>query len=156
MGAVLRDLTLKKKARKRMTRIARIAFFTFIAVFILLLVVAARSQDAEVIELSESDSTRAHEAWLKLQGAQSAWDKLQTEIEAKYVRLSKGNCEKAGMIYYSDGSCIYQDFNYGFEFSKDFKFVVPKRAEVVTGTGGYVLCSPGSLTMENKSPNISW
>lgn len=93
---------------------------------ILLFASAAFPQTANVIELAPDDSARAKAAWDVLQTAQHNWDDLQEHMRVKYTtdgRNDKDRWPKAA-------------FTYGFEFSKDFRFIVPKLATSGTLTYG--------------------
>lgn len=73
-------------------------------------------------------------AWLNLKDSQMIWDKERDRVGSKYVS-TKIRCSSGGGVVYgsSDVSpCVSittpKGFEDGFEFSKDFKFIVPKQA----------------------------
>ena len=76
---------------------------------ILLLAGSLSAQTANVIELSPADTITAKAAWQNLQDAEKKWKDEQSVIGRKYATLP-GN----------------PGFEHGFEFSKDFKYIVPK------------------------------
>ena len=90
------------------------------------------AQTANVIELSATDTAKAQKAWDVLQKAQAEWNGLQEEIKQKYTfntsQKDDPNCLGATVNgkYYG---CPKKGFENGFEFSKDFRFIVPKAAE---------------------------
>jgi hypothetical protein len=85
------------------------------------------AQSANVIELEAADAARARKAWDALQKAQAEWDDLRDQIGNKYTLTKQDDAHCAGITlkdkYYG---CPMKGFENGFEFSKDFKFIVPK------------------------------
>ena len=86
---------------------------------ILLVLLAAAgtvgAQSANVIELDIVDSIRAERVWNQLQKAQKEWEQVREDVANKYVNTGKGYpLPRPG-------------FESGFEFSKDFRFIVPKQ-----------------------------
>jgi hypothetical protein len=82
-----------------------------VLIFCCLLSAAAFAQDAVVVELSKSDADQAKQLYAAKQAADKAWDDHYKTIIGKY-----------------------RDFSNGADFSKDFRFIVPK-------TGGTTLTS---------------
>lgn len=94
-----------------------------IAVLMILAAGLASAQTAVVIELSTTDAERAQKAWDTLQRAQEEWATVKQSVSDKYV---------TGQTIASHGVGV-PEWASGFEFSKDFKVIVPKTAQT-TGT----------------------
>jgi hypothetical protein len=100
------------------------------------------AQTANVIELSPVDAARAQKAWDTLQRAQAEWKETQKDMEVKYVPLgAKGHCTIA-----TDGRCLSDEWINGFEFSKDFKAIVPKTWTQTWTAGGNTILTPAYPT----------
>lgn len=98
------------------------------------------AQTANVIELSPNDAARAQKAWDTLQKAQAEWKAVRSDIEKSYVKRA---CLVIGCT-----STSVEGFESDFEFSKDFKVIVPKAATwITTGGSGTIVpsypCYPG-------------
>jgi hypothetical protein len=98
---------------------------------VLVVAVAALAQDANVIELDHSDSLRVEAAYKALQKAQADWDKVRDDIGEKYTErpVNTGGAGGCSLVVTNGGKehCWKEGFTYGtFEFSKDFRFIVPK------------------------------
>lgn len=76
---------------------------------IVLMCGAAFAQDAVVVELSPTDAVKAKQLYEAKAAADKAWDDLYTGMAQRYP---------ASFLRYGS-----------FEFSKDFRFVVPKQAQ---------------------------
>lgn len=74
------------------------------------------AQTANVIELEPADTDQAKQVWKKLQDAESDWRMVQYLIATKYTSRSA----KGGKSTLPKGG-----YEHGFEFSTDFKFIVP-------------------------------
>jgi len=80
----------------------------YLTVLLVLLVsIGVYAQNTKVIRLTDSDAIMVKRAYDVLQDANKNWELTQKFIKEKYVDKSTG-------------------FDYGFEFSDDFKNVVPK------------------------------
>ena len=99
------------------------------AVLFFLVAISVSAQTANVIELDPQDSIRAQKAWNALQKAQTEWDKTRSDIDDKYVNIGP-----EGVVLNLKTGRGYQQplpgFSYGFEFSRDFKHIVPKPVTV--------------------------
>jgi len=100
----------------------------YLTVLLVLLVsIGVYAQNTKVIRLTDSDAITVKKAYDALQEANKNWELTQKFIKEKYVDKSTG-------------------FEYGFEFSDDFKNVVPKPynyKECGYGYGGiYTFPSP--------------
>ena len=84
------------------------------------------AQTANVIELEPYDTARAQKAWDALQKAQVEWDLERGHISGRYVEKSCGPNENKLII---GSACSVPGFESGFEFSKDFRFIVPKQPD---------------------------
>jgi hypothetical protein len=98
------------------------------------------AQTANVIELTPADQARAQKAWDALQKAKNDWGVLQTEIQMKYAEAPQSCIGGTAIII--NGGCggtqvmtSLPGFENGFEFSKDFRFIVPKVLEPTSSTG---------------------
>lgn len=120
-----------------MKRIAMLVFFAT-AVF---------AQSANVIELEPADGARVQKAWDALQKAQADWDAVHHDIEMKYT-TRPGNTGGAGMCVVNADYCYKEAFDDGFEFSTDFKFIVPKNTEP-TRPQFQLYANPASGTFKN-------
>lgn len=118
---------------------------------ILVLAVSLGAQTANVIELEPADTAKAQKAWDALQRAQKDWDAVVFSMNKQYIAppipctwgSSTGEQGPAGCSYPKKG------FESGFEFSKDFKFIVPKSAEFKQGIyPAYTLPAVGTLCTE--------
>jgi hypothetical protein len=109
-------------------------------VLVLLCAVTVGAQTANVIELKPEDSSRAQKAWDDLQKAEAGWKDVQDQIDMKYVEVpfdgkSGGTFTWPGDV--KNGFRPKSGFNGGFEFSQDFKYIVPKPVTIVNGTYSY-------------------
>jgi hypothetical protein len=120
----------------------------FVLIFVLSLSAAAFAQDAVVVELSKSDADQAKQLYEAKQSADKAWDDLYKGIVGKY-----------------------QGFSGGADFSKDFRFIVPKVSVMTSccysgawswGTGCGITATPalttpntGSLVIPNSGLILS-
>jgi hypothetical protein len=93
----------------------------------LLAALSVGAQTANVIELKPADTAQAQKAWDALQKAQREWENVQETIGSKYVYT--------GPVWAIGGTGMKEihqpvaGFDGGFEFSKDFKYIVPKLPE---------------------------
>lgn len=89
-----------------------------VAVFFLFCI-SAFAQDAVVVELSSSDAAQAKELYSAKVAADAAWDKAYGAIVSKY-----------------------SGFLSGAEFSKDFRFIVPRASAsaITSGTVFWGFC----------------
>lgn len=115
----------------------------FTLFFLLILSSAAFAQDAVVVELSKSDADQAKQLYEAKQAADKAWDDHYKAIIGKY-----------------------RDFSSGADFSKDFRFIVPKTSTTTSccysgnwgwGSGCPITVTPatGTLTVPNSGPWFS-
>lgn len=110
----------------------------------LILVVSsiAYSQTAQVIQLSSQDSAEAKSSYQAMKDAEKKWEDFQDQISKKYVRST--NAQTAECWTIGSGTTAYlscPSLNYylpgwenGFEFTKDFGFLVPKQEPKSTRT----------------------
>jgi hypothetical protein len=79
------------------------------------------AQTANVIELEPADTARAQKAWDELQKAKNHWALVIADINMRYLNASR-TCPAGNTcaVFNKEG------FEAGFEFNKDFKFIVPK------------------------------
>jgi hypothetical protein len=104
-----------------------------------LLATSVFAQTANVIELTPADQARAQKSWDAKQKADTEWESVRHDIGHRYagtdgddVGLSRGGpfTMKGEM---GEGNVKTMrpapGFESGFEFSKDFRFIVPKVAE---------------------------
>lgn len=104
-------------------------------------------QEAAVVSLDTQDQAKASQLYQQMKDAEKAWSMLQSEIESRYLTVAKSDPDASGNEYPGDpvftvswcsGDCgvtkeasrkvkYYRiGFGSGFEFSKDFRFLVPK------------------------------
>jgi hypothetical protein len=102
-------------------------------ILVLFVATGVFAQSANVIQLEPSDSARAQKAWDALQKAQAEWDALYDEFQDKYIVVLKSNDHSTVQRSSGKAVSVPSDWARGFEFSKDFKAVVPKTM-VTTGT----------------------
>lgn len=86
-----------------MTKSLSIGWSAGLVAMVFLFSLCAFGQDATVVELSSADAAQAKELYAAKVAADKAWDQAYSKIIGKY-----------------------RDFSYGAEFSKDFRFIVPK------------------------------
>lgn len=90
------------------------------------------AQDGDYVSLSNEDAASAASAWAAKQKADAAWDKLKESLGDKYWQNHVAH-EGCGIIAYAEGtnatgkhaeesSCPPGPF----EFSKDFKVMLPR------------------------------
>jgi hypothetical protein len=84
----------------------RVAFLAMLSIWLALPVFA---QEAVVVELSQTDASQAKDLYAAKVAADKAWDEAYSKIIGKY-----------------------QGFNSGADFSKDFRFIVPKSVSTIT------------------------
>lgn len=123
-----------------------------VAVAVILLAAwGINAQEAAVVELKPADVSEVKAKWEALQAAQKAWDAVNLEIRQDYLTVPH-NSKRAGNLLYSDNDAALRGFEYGFVFSKDFRFIVPK-PQVTGGNSGYggwpCNCSGAVLTPFN-------
>lgn len=108
----------------------------FALLALLIFATAAFPQSANVIQLAPEDASSVRKAYVELQNAQRHWDDIKFIIDSKYVLFS--NCSSPDRQSLSDGVVLcgtpsrVTGFENGFEFSKDFRFIVPKQSSGVT------------------------
>lgn len=132
---------------------------TKLFLFSILAACSLSGQTAKVIQLSPEDAAQAkalHDEQTSLTQRQKDFD---NKIEGIYTEVPIPTSGKAGQ------SCVYYDasgynyygicgvstkkngWNYGFEYSDDFKFIVPKPApsstSTSTSTSGYLVYNYG-------------
>lgn len=120
----------------KMTKKQGFYLFLIVGVILMLCVVAvysAHSQEAHVIALKSNDAAHARCTYERLQKAQKEWEEVKEQIQADYVTVEG----KPGTIILAVPK---QGFENGFQFSEDFKYIVPK----LVGTTGTLQLSPGS------------
>lgn len=111
----------------------RLMKLRFVCVFLILSCFAV-AQDAKVVELGQTDAA-----------------------DAKRLYEAKVAADKAWNVEYSKISGLYRDFPSGIEFSKDFRFIVPKTGGISStpnGCGSYWPCYWSTCTM--ASPAATW
>jgi hypothetical protein len=125
-------------------------------VILVLLCGTAFSQTAQVVELTKTEAENAKQLYEAKQGAEKAWDEAYDKILQQYLSAlypcSKVQAEfpqwRWGFVGTPDTSsspACSDSFQFGAEFSKDFRFIVPKSSPVSSGTGtlSAVGCTPG-------------
>jgi hypothetical protein len=93
------------------------------------------AQTANVIELTPADQARAQKAWDALQKAQTEWNDVRDSLDDKYVHNGQPWASVGTAL---GGKVLRQPqpgFENGFEFSSDFRFIVPKVAEPIKTPG---------------------
>jgi hypothetical protein len=110
-----------------------------LAVLVFLLVASTVfCQTANVLELTPADQARAQKAWDAKQKADVEWDRVRADIGNRYASKAPCVASLSGVWPPSnEGQCIHQakeGFESGFEFSSDFRFIVPKVAEPKSNT----------------------
>lgn len=109
------------------------------------------AQTANVIELDPPDTARAQKAWDALQKAQAEWDATRDSVGLRYAVTPGASIFSLNCGPIRDGGITCQHtrpgFENGFEFSKDFKYIVPKAAAPSTcigsGCGSYLQYNNG-------------
>ena len=115
-----------------------------------------------MIELKSTDAKEAKAKWEALQSAQEDWKKFQKHIEDDYTTVPQGDKDAGGLILgvgtnclasgsdgrYTITGCSFDDshkmepqkalafrrgWEYGFEFDRDFRFIVPVAPKPVQG-----------------------
>lgn len=108
-----------------------------ILVAVLFFAIPAFPQSANVIALSADDTTRVKKAWDALQKAQKDWDDTRESITNGYL-VAPSDKESGCM----SPTPIKKGWGCGdFDFSKDFRFIVPKEKIIVPNyqsTPGFV------------------
>ena len=114
---------------------------------ILFLAASVGAQTANVIELDPADAARAQKAWDAKQRADAEWDALRAQIQRKYA-------DPQDRILIPDHSQIGPFIN-GFEFSKDFRFIVPK-VPASNGLGYNGIPNCPNLYVTPATPTGGW
>lgn len=93
------------------------------------------AQTANVIELAPGDTAKVKAAWDQYQVAKENWLSERLAIGDKYtVRPSNQGGVNPCSIVNATERCPKAGFEGGFDFSNDFRFIVPKPADpIVTG-----------------------
>lgn len=102
---------------------------TIMFVLALLFAGTVGAQTANVIELSPNDSVRVQKAWDDLQKAQAKWKDVNDQIDMQYVEIPYDGTLGSLVITFEslrNGYHPRPGFSNGFEFSTDFKYIVPK------------------------------
>lgn len=110
-----------------------------------LLATSLGAQTANVIELKPDDALKVKTAWQELQKAEARWKDVNDLIDFSYVEVPYENALISGRSYHPR-----EGFQNGFEFSNDFKYIVPKSSQITTNNiinrwGG--VCLSGSAPM---------
>lgn len=127
----------------------------FVLLALLIFATAAFPQSANVVELEAADAAGVEKAWVQLQAAQTIWELKQAYIQRKYIERDVTCAHnpdwKAQTRYSCDVALSVSGFENGFEFSKDFRFIVPKQSSGVThapcSTTGSVTYWDGCITL---------
>lgn len=91
-----------------------------------LFAVTASAQTAQVIQLNPEDAARAKALYAEKAKVDAEIEALKDSVKKKYVWtaiIGNGYCTHAEQT--EDGYCIPYDWANGFEFSTDFRFIVP-------------------------------
>jgi len=102
----------------------------FLIALALLVPVAGAAQSAKVIVLSDADAAEAKSLHRKLQEILDKQKALESKIKAKYIVAAHD--KNNGGICGTDG-CYDSEWGSGFEYSEDFRFVVPVPARPYNG-----------------------
>jgi hypothetical protein len=123
----------------------------FIVAILLIAALPVLGQTAKVVQLSPEDATKAKQLYDAQLAAEKAYADFQVDIGNRYVSHAvtwpttacavicpDGDCSKAQLCTppkptpeqekNSHGFLFNDGWTYGFEFSADFKFIVPKDA----------------------------
>jgi hypothetical protein len=96
---------------------------------IFVIVGSVGAQTANVVELSKADSEEVKQAYDRLQDAQVHWQAIQDNIREKYAMVPEGDATAGRTVIttIAGKNRVYREgFEFGIEFSKDFRFIVPK------------------------------
>ena len=98
---------------------------SFMKMFLVSLIAIAScfAQEAKVIQLSKEDATRVKATYEALQKAQADWEAIKRKIADTYT-TANGETRSVTIV---EGREYKSDW-VKFEFSEDFKFIVPKRS----------------------------
>lgn len=105
---------------------------------LVLAAVGVSAQNAKVIQIDKDDARDAKAKWEALQKAQADWDAVTERVKKDYLIIS-ANSKECGSIAFgnsSGGSCYRSGWEIGFDFSSDFKFIVPKPRQFINGCNG--------------------
>lgn len=104
---------------------------------VLLICSSLGAQEAHVIALKSEDAAHARCAWERLQKAQKEWEQVQKDIEEDYLRVpTESKDASTTLSIFNSGRTYRKGFESGFQFSSDFKYIVPKPyQDVITGSG---------------------
>lgn len=97
-----------------------------IALALLALSLAAQAQTAKVIELSPDDAAKAKSLYEQKESIDKQIGELEKSVTVKYLanKDHRGGC--TSLSSWSEPVCVSGVWGVGFEYSDDFKFIVPK------------------------------
>lgn len=101
----------------------------------LLLAVGVGAQNAKVIQIDRDDARDAKAKWEALQKAQADWDAVAERVKKDYVYVSKSS-QECGSQFMNVDYCYRKGWENNFDFSTDFKFIVPKPQPQYSGCNG--------------------
>ena len=129
---------------------------SIIVVVALLFAGTLGAQTANVIELKPEDSTKVQKAWDELQRAQARWKDVNDQIDMQYVEVpydgSMGNLVISAEVL-KNGYHRRDGFLAGFEFSTDFKYIVPK--PVTVDPKSPLQYNQNPIILDNNMPHCS-
>jgi hypothetical protein len=99
---------------------------------VLLAAMTVGAQTANVIELTPADQARAQKAYGAYVKAETEWNRLEAEIGKRYIDSQR-------LVVSEHTTIPPAGFENGFEFSRDFRFIVPRPPHE---TGATDTCTP--------------
>jgi outer membrane murein-binding lipoprotein Lpp len=104
---------------------------------VILVSVAGFAQTAKVIQLNPDDAGRARDLYAEQKRIEQDIADLQKKIKKEYLTKSKKSDWTGGSVCYGDTGQIAPGWGCGeFEFSDDYKFIVPPQAKSQTTWSG--------------------
>jgi hypothetical protein len=96
------------------------------------------AQSVEVIALDDDYARGIALAHAQLEQDQNIFDVLTKGVQGKYLMEERKDCMSLTASTY----CIKKGWENGFEFSKDWKYILPKRLQMPSNGGGEFHLSP--------------
>jgi hypothetical protein len=107
---------------------------SLLTVVVLIVAGSIGAQEARVIPLKSEDAAHARCTWERLQKAQKEWDDVQESVRNDYVLVPENDKDASNVVLSIQGGAhtYRRGFESGFEFSSDFKYIVPKAVNYTT------------------------
>jgi hypothetical protein len=120
---------------------------TIVAILLLITAVCVVGQEARVIALKSEDAAHVRCTWERLQKAQKEWNEVLEQTQNDYILVPiKDKDASQSVLRMQDMNRTYRSgWENGFQFSSDFKYLVPKN-----------VTTSGTISTYNQWPCWQW